>query len=201
MSDILGALNSDDPKKSLSKIMESKNSDQFKTEMKSALKSLTGNISSKQKSLSLSSGAGITGSIAGALNSSIAALSSEQTSQFSSDEVVKIGNLLDVVQKGGLSIKSLFGMIFVAEFVAFFVNRRLEDFLGQGEKFETDLVRCFAHVFLLCNVCVIKPRPLQDKIATRAKLLIDVINGGRIFSQFSSTILQVKFSSHFGLWT
>jgi hypothetical protein len=114
MSDILGALNSDDPKKSLSKIMESKNSDQFKTEMKSALKSLTGNISSKQKSLSLSSGAGITGSIAGALNSSIAALSSEQTSQFSSDEVVKIGNLLDVVQKGGLSIKSLFGMIGVA---------------------------------------------------------------------------------------
>ena len=79
-------------------------------------------------------------------------------------------------------------MIFIDKLATFFVNWRLEDFLGQGEKFETDLVRCFAHVFLLCNVCVIKPRPLQDKIATRAQLLIDVIYSGGIFAVDTGTI-------------
>jgi hypothetical protein len=114
MSDIISALKSNDPLEELGKIKATMNSDKFKTEMRSALKSLSGNISGKQKSLSLAAGAGVTGSIAGALNSSISAFSSEQTSQFSSDEIVRVGNLLDVVQKGGLSIKSLFGMIGVA---------------------------------------------------------------------------------------
>jgi hypothetical protein len=89
-------------------------SDKFKSEMQTALKSLNGQNNNRRNPISTSSGAGVTGSIAGALNSSISAFSSEQISQFSSDEIVRVGNLLEVVQKGGLSIKSLFGMIGVA---------------------------------------------------------------------------------------
>ena len=66
-----------------------------------------------------------------------------------------------------ISVSQL-GMIFIGKFTTFFVNWRLEDFFGQGKKFETDLVRCFAHVFLLCMCVSFKSRPLQDKIATRA---------------------------------
>ena len=92
------------------------------------------------------------------------------------------------------------GMVFVTEAYSFLVDWRYEDFVSHFEKFETDLVWCFAHVFLLCMCVSFKSRPLQDKIATRAKLLIDVINGSRIFAQFSSTILQVELSGHLGLW-
>lgn len=111
MADILSALRSNDPIGELEKIKATMNSDKFKTEMNSALKSLGGNSATKQKSLSLSSGAGVTGTIAGALKSSIDAFSSTQASQFSQDEVVGIGNLLDVIQKNGLSVKTIFSSI------------------------------------------------------------------------------------------
>jgi|694.fasta_scaffold00708_4 hypothetical protein len=114
MSGILEALKSGDPIGELEKIKATMSSDKFKSEMQTALKSLNGQNNNRRNPISTSSGAGVTGSIAGALNSSISAFSSEQISQFSSDEIVRVGNLLEVVQKGGLSIKSLFGMIGVA---------------------------------------------------------------------------------------
>jgi hypothetical protein len=42
---------------------------------------------------------------------------------------------------------------------------------------------------------------MQDKIATRAQLLIDVIDGVRIFAIDASTILQMETSGHLGLGT
>jgi hypothetical protein len=110
-NDILDALNSNNPKDALSNLMASKSSDEFKRETRDAVRSLSKNTSVKQNSLSTSSGVGIAGSIAGALNSSIAAFSSEQTSQFSQSEIVGIGNLLDIVQKNGLSVKTIFSAI------------------------------------------------------------------------------------------
>jgi hypothetical protein len=110
-NDILDALNSNNPKDALSNLMASKSSDEFKRETRDAVKSLSKNTSVKQNSLSTSSGVGIAGSIAGALNSTIAAFSSEQTSQFSQSEIVGIGNLLDIVQKNGLSVKTIFSAI------------------------------------------------------------------------------------------
>lgn len=111
MSDILSALRSSDPIGELEKIKATMNSDKFKSEMQTALKSLSGQNNNRRNPISTSSGAGITGTIAGALNSSIAAFSSVQTSQFSQDEIVGIGNLLDVIQKNGLSVKTIFGAI------------------------------------------------------------------------------------------
>lgn len=111
MSDILSALRSSDPIGELEKIKATMNSDKFKSEMQTALRSLSGQNNNRRNPISTSSGAGITGTIAGALNSSIAAFSSVQTSQFSQDEIVGIGNLLDVIQKNGLSVKTIFGAI------------------------------------------------------------------------------------------
>jgi hypothetical protein len=107
---ILDALNDPNPKAAFSALM-SKDGDEFKKQTQEALKSLTKTTSGRQNSLSTSSGVGIAGSIAGALNSSIAAFSSEQTSQFSQSEIVGIGNLLDIVQKNGLSVKTIFSAI------------------------------------------------------------------------------------------
>jgi hypothetical protein len=111
MAGILEALRSGDPIGELEKIKATMSSDKFKSEMSSALRSLSGNSTTRQNSLSTSSGNGISGSIAGALNNSIAAFSSEQTSQFSQSEIVGIGNLLDIVQKNGLSVKTIFSTI------------------------------------------------------------------------------------------
>ena len=113
MSDILSALKGNNPLDDLQKIIteakNSKNEGKFKNEVKEAVKSLSGASSTKQKSTS--SGAGLTGSIAGALSSGIAAFSSEQTSQFSQEEIVGIGNLLDVIKENGLSVKTIFNAI------------------------------------------------------------------------------------------
>ena len=111
MSDILSALRSSDPIGELEKIKATMNSDKFKSEMQTALRSLSGQNNNRRNPVSTSSGAGVTGTIAGALNSSIAAFSSVQTSQFSQDEIVGIGNLLDIVQKNGLSVKTIFAAI------------------------------------------------------------------------------------------
>jgi DNA-binding TFAR19-related protein (PDSD5 family) len=111
MSDILSALRSSDPIGELEKIKATMNSDKFKSEMQTALRSLSGQNNNRRNPVSTSSGAGVTGTIAGVLNSSIAAFSSVQTSQFSQDEIVGIGNLLDVIQKNGLSVKTIFGAI------------------------------------------------------------------------------------------
>jgi len=111
MSGILEALKSGDPIGELEKIKATMSSDKFKSEMQTALKSLNGQNNNRRNPISTSSGAGVTGTIAGVLNSSIAAFSSEQTSQFSQSEIVGIGNLLDVIQKNGLSVKTIFGAI------------------------------------------------------------------------------------------
>lgn len=111
MGGILDALRSSDPIGELEKIKATMNSDKFKSEMQTALKSLSGQNNNRRNPVSTSSGAGVTGTIAGALNSSIAAFSSVQTSQFSQDEIVGIGNLLDIVQKNGLSVKTIFAAI------------------------------------------------------------------------------------------
>lgn len=111
MGGILDALRSSDPIGELEKIKATMNSDKFKSEMQTALRSLSGQNNNRRNPISTSSGAGVTGTIAGALNSSIAAFSSVQTSQFSQDEIVGIGNLLDVIQKNGLSVKTIFGAI------------------------------------------------------------------------------------------
>jgi hypothetical protein len=110
MGDILGALKSGNLEE-LQKIKDQRGESDFKRDVNSALKSLSSSSASNQRSSSISTGAGITGSIAGALNSSIAAFSSEQTSQFSQSEIVGIGNLLDIVQKNGLSVKTIFSAI------------------------------------------------------------------------------------------
>lgn len=111
MVSILEALRSDNPKDALSKLLSSSNEKDFKAASQEALKSLSGKSNNRTNSSSTSSGAGLAGSIAGALNSSIAAFSSEQTSQFSQSEIVGIGNLLDIVQKNGLSVKTIFAAI------------------------------------------------------------------------------------------
>jgi hypothetical protein len=131
-NDILDALNSNNPKDALSSLMASKSSDEFKRDTREAVKSLSKNVSTKQNSLSTSSGVGIAGSIAGALNSSIAAFSSEQTSQFSQSEIVGIGNLLDVIQKNGLSVKTIFGAIGV-------VGDQILNQLGRESQLRTDI--------------------------------------------------------------
>lgn len=111
MGGIIDALKGNDPLGDLEKIKSGKSEDQFKREVRDALKSLTGPSSVKQKSTSTSSGAGLTGSIAGALGSGIAAFSSEQTSQFLQSEIVGIDNLLNVIKENGLSVKTIFGAI------------------------------------------------------------------------------------------
>ena len=108
---IIDALKNDNPKDALSKLLSSSNEKDFKAASQEALKSLSGKSNNRTNSSSTSSGAGLSGSIAGALNSSIAAFSSEQTSQFSQSEIVGIGNLLDIVQKNGLSVKTIFAAI------------------------------------------------------------------------------------------
>jgi hypothetical protein len=132
MSGILEALKSGDPIGELEKIKATMSSDKFKSEMQTALKSLNGQNNNRRNPISTSSGAGVTGSIAGALNSSIAAFSSEQTSQFSQDEVVGIGNLLDVIQKNGLSVKTIFGAIGV-------VGDQILNQLGRESQLRTDI--------------------------------------------------------------
>ncbi len=112
MAGILDALrnsNVDDLQKIITEAKNSKTEGKLKSEIKEAIKSLSGTSNAKQKSTS--SGAGLTGSIAGALSSGIAAFSSEQTSQFSQDEIVGIGNLLDVIKENGLSVKTIFNAI------------------------------------------------------------------------------------------
>jgi hypothetical protein len=112
MSGIIDALKSNDPIGELEKIKNAyANEDKFKREVREAVKSLSGPASSKLKKSSISTGSGITGSIAGALSDGIAAFSSEQTSQFSQSEIVGIGNLLDVIKENGLSVKTIFGAI------------------------------------------------------------------------------------------
>jgi len=51
------------------------------------------------------------------------------------------------------------------------------------------------------HLCVMLPCRLQDKIATRARLLIDVIYSVRIFAVDASTVFQMKTSGHLGLGT
>lgn len=106
---LLDKLKGDDPIGELEKIKQQKGSDGLKNEIRDALKSLSGSASSKQKSTS--SGAGLTGSIASALSSGLGAFSSQQTSQFSQDEIVGIDNLLNVIKENGLSVKTIFGLI------------------------------------------------------------------------------------------
>ena len=108
---LLDKLKGDDPIGELEKIKQQKGSDGLKNEIRDALKSLSGSASSKQKSSSTSSGAGLTGSIASALSSGLGAFSSQQTSQFSQDEIVGIDNLLNVIKENGLSVKTIFGLI------------------------------------------------------------------------------------------
>ena len=111
MSDILKALESDKPYDALTAIKNKRGEDGFKRDAQDAIKSLNKQSNNRTNSFSTSSGAGVTGSIAGVLKNSIAAFSSEQTSQFSQDEIVGIGNLLDIVQKNGLSVKTIFAAI------------------------------------------------------------------------------------------
>jgi len=112
MGGIIDALKSNDPIGELEKIKNAyANEDKFKREVRDALKSLGGSTSSKLKKSSISSGEGVTGTIAGALSDGIAAFSSEQTSQFSQSEIVGIGNLLDVIKENGLSVKTIFSAI------------------------------------------------------------------------------------------
>ena len=106
---LLDKLKGDDPIGELEKIKQQKGSDGLKNEIRDALKSLSGSASSKQKSTS--SGAGLTGSIASALSSGLGAFSSQQTSQFTQDEIVGIDNLLNVIKENGLSVKTIFGLI------------------------------------------------------------------------------------------
>ena len=106
---LLDKLKGEDPIGELEKIKQQKGSDGLKNEIRDALKSLSGSASSKQKSTS--SGAGLTGSIASALSSGLGAFSSQQTSQFTQDEIVGIDNLLNVIKENGLSVKTIFGLI------------------------------------------------------------------------------------------
>lgn len=108
---LLDKLKGEDPIGELEKIKKQKGSDGLKTEIRDALKSLSGSVSSKQKSTSTSSGAGLTGSIASALSSGLGAFSSQQTSQFTQDEIVGIDNLLNVIKENGLSVKTIFSLI------------------------------------------------------------------------------------------
>lgn len=111
MSNILKALESDKPYDALTAIKNKRGEDGFKRDVEDAIKSLNKQSNNRTNSFSTSSGKGLTGSIAGVLKNSIAAFSSEQTSQFSQDEIVGIGNLLDIVQKNGLSVKTIFAAI------------------------------------------------------------------------------------------
>lgn len=107
---LIDKLKGEDPIGELEKIKKQKGSNGLKNEIRDALKSLSGSASSKQKSSS-SSGAGLTGSIASALSSGLGAFSSQQTSQFTNDEIVGIDNLLNVIKENGLSVKTIFGLI------------------------------------------------------------------------------------------
>ena len=105
---IIDALKSNDPIGELEKIRNAySNEDKFKREVRDALKSLGGNSTSKQRT-SASSGSGIGGSVASALSGAIDSFTSTQTSQFGENEIVGIGNLLDIIKKDGFSIKSIF---------------------------------------------------------------------------------------------
>jgi len=109
MSGILEALKGNDPIKELQKIRDTygNKEDQFKSDVRSALKNLGGNNKST-KTTSSSSGSGIAGGVAGALSGAIDSFTSTQVSQFSESEIVGIGNLLDIIKKEGFSIKTIF---------------------------------------------------------------------------------------------
>jgi hypothetical protein len=97
---------------------------------------------------------------------------------------------------------SQLGMVFLHLCFASLINWRLKNFFSQVEKFETDLVRCFAHDRLLCvYVCDLPTAPCLWQTATRACLLIDVIHSVRIFAVDASAILQMKTFGHLGLGT
>jgi hypothetical protein len=108
MSGILEALKSNDPIKELQKIRDTygNKEDQFKSDVRSAVKNLGGN--NKSTKTSSSSGSGIAGGVAGALSGAIDSFTSTQVSQFSESEIVGIGNLLDIIKKEGFSIKTIF---------------------------------------------------------------------------------------------
>jgi DNA-binding TFAR19-related protein (PDSD5 family) len=131
MAGILDALRSGNLEE-LQKIKDKRGESDFKRDMDSALKTLSSSSASKQRSSSISTGAGITGSIAGVLKNSIDSFSSTQSSQYAEGEIVQIGNLLDIVQKNGLSLKTIFDTIGLA-------GNKILDQVARESQLRTDI--------------------------------------------------------------